>query len=192
MVKKSFYKKLNMRNSGMEWASELLCKTALRGGKYLEVPIKFLKDKRGRAPHLSSWADGWRHLKAIFLLKPKILYFILTVFIVSTVLLYKINFTLSFLFANLSVMFSLCLSTLDLLGALIEHKTTKVSNFLLKFRLVPITGLFVVTVGIFVLITPDDRLGTKLFLVSIVVIMFMWIFLVETIKTHLANRLPDV
>jgi len=50
----------------MEWASELLLKTAIKKGKYTEVPITFLKDKRGREPNLSTWADGWRHLKSIF------------------------------------------------------------------------------------------------------------------------------
>jgi glycosyltransferase involved in cell wall biosynthesis len=60
LIKNNFYKNLNMRNSGMEWASELLLKTALKKGKYLEVKIDFKKDKRVRRPHLDTWADGWR------------------------------------------------------------------------------------------------------------------------------------
>jgi glycosyltransferase involved in cell wall biosynthesis len=69
MIKKDFYKKLNMRNSGMEWASELLIKTAMAGGKYAEVPINFYKDKRGSEPHLLRWTDGLRHLRTIILIK---------------------------------------------------------------------------------------------------------------------------
>ena len=192
MVKKTFYKKLNMRNSGMEWASELICKTAIKHGRYIEVPIKYLKDKRGKEPHLSSWSDGWRHLKAILLLKPETLYFMLLVFILGTVIYYNKNFTISFLFADLSAVFFLSLITLNLLGSLIEKKSTKISSFLLEFRLVPATALLAFVIGVSILFIPDDRLGTKLFLVSIIGILFMWIFLIETIKTHLANRLPDV
>lgn len=192
MVKKSFYRKLNMRNSGMEWASEILCKTALKSGKYSEVPILFKKDKRGRKPHLSSWADGWRHLKAIFLIKPNTLIIPLSAFLAGAVFFYKKNFALSFLFSDLFVVLGLSLATLHLLESLIEKKISKLSEYLLRFTLVPVTIAISLMVGVGILILPDDRLGTKLFLVSMIGTIFMWIFLVETIKTHLANRLPDV
>lgn len=192
MVRKSFYKKLNMRNSGMEWASELLCKTAIKHGSYKEVPILFVKDKRGRHPHLSSWSDGWRHLKAIILMKHESLYFLQAIFIFLTIYFYRINFSLSFLFADLTVVLTLSLLTLNLLGSLIEKRETKISLFLLKFRLVPITGFLTLAIGFSIFLIPESRLGTKLFLISIIGIIFMWIFLIETIKTHLANRLPDV
>ena len=94
MVNKSFYKKLGMRNSGMEWASELLLKTALKNGKYLEIPIKFLKDKRKRSPHLSTWSDGWRHFKSIFLLKPSSLHPLLIIFPALALFCYSFSFSL--------------------------------------------------------------------------------------------------
>lgn len=192
MVKKSFYKKLNMRNSGMEWASELLIKTALHNGKYIEVPIKFVKDERGRNPHLSSWADGWRHLKAIILLKPSMIYPLLVVFPLLAFLAYPFSFGLAFLFLDLVVVVFLSLLTLSLLESIIEGKETRTSNFLMEFRFVPITLLITLAVGLAIVSIPDSRLGTKLFLVSVLGILFMWIFLIETIKTHLANRLPDL
>ncbi len=192
MVKKSFYKKLNMRNSGMEWASELLIKTALHNGKYVEVPIRFLKDRRGREPHLSSWADGWRHLKAIILLKPSIIYPLLIIFPLIAILFYPTSFGLAFLFLDLTVVILLSLLTLSLLSSIIEGKKTRVSNFLMEFRLVPLTLITTAIVGLITISIPDTRLGTKLFLVSILGILLMWIFLIETIKTHLANRLPDI
>lgn len=191
-VKKSFYKKLNMRNSGMEWASELLLKTALKKGTYEEVPITYLKDKRGRSPHLSSWSDGWRHLKAILLLKPQSLYPLLVVFSILTLFFYKRSFAFSFLFADLFVVLILSLLTLDLLGAIIENKQTVISKFLLKFQLVPVTITVSLVIGILISLIPESRLGLKLFLVSQLSITFMWIFLIETIKTHLANRLPEL
>lgn len=191
-VKTSFYKKLHMRNSGMEWASELLLKTCLKGGKYKEVPIRFVKDKRNRSPHLSTWSDGWRHLKAIILLKPSILYPALVVFPLLSLYLYRINFALSFLFAETTLVLALSLLTLSLLGSVIENKQNKVSDFLLRFRLVPLTAIITLVIAGLAYFIPDSRLGTKLFFVSLVGLLFMWIFLIETIKTHLVNRLPDV
>ena len=191
MVKKSFYKTLNMKCSGMEWASELLLKTALCCGTYSEIPILFMKDKRNRNPHLNTWSDGWRHLKSIILLKPETLYFGLLFLAVMTIVFLKISFAFVFLFANLFVVLSLSLLTLYLLGSIIDKRESKFSRFLLKFRLVPITMLISLVVGIFVLFVPESHLGIKLFLVSVLGIIFMWIFFVETIKTHLVNRLPE-
>ncbi len=192
MVKRTFYKNLHMRNSGMEWASELLLKTGLKHGKYVEVPIRYLKDKRGRLPHLSTWPDGWRHLKAIFLLKPGSLYPLVVIFLAGAVIFYKKSFSLTFLFLDLTAVLVLSLLALDLLASVIEGTTTTISRFLKDFKLVPITFLVSMLVGVVILFIPDARLGTKLFMVSILGIIFMWIFLIETIKTHLVNRLPDV
>ncbi len=190
MVKKSFYKKLNMTSSGMEWASELLLKTALKKGKYIEVPIKYLKDKRGKSPHLSTWSDGWRQLKSIILLKPQSLYLGLIFFFLTSLIFYNINFTLTYLFAELFVVLFLSLLTLNLIGTTIEHKTTKISKFLIEFKLVPITAIVSLMVSAFAILIPESRLGTKLFLISILGVIFMWIFFIETIKTHLINKLP--
>lgn len=72
LVSRAFYRRLGMRCPGMEWASELLLKTALRGGRYGEVPIHVRPDERGRPPHLRRWRDGWRHLKSIVMLAPNV------------------------------------------------------------------------------------------------------------------------
>jgi len=72
LVRRAFYRELNMRCSGMEWASELLIKTAIRKGRYTEVPIRLRPDQRGRPPHMRRWRDGWRHLKSIVMLAPNI------------------------------------------------------------------------------------------------------------------------
>lgn len=190
LIKRDFYRTLNMRNSGMEWASELLLKTALRKGSYFEVPIEFKKDLRNRSPHLSRWADGWRHLKAIVLLKPSSLYFILALLLLLAVTVYPISFAAAFLFLSLSFILFLSLLTLHLLGSIIEDYSTPLSRFLTHFKLVPFTMLFALFVLITIWLIPESRLGTKLFLVNILGILFMWIFLVETIKTHLVNPLP--
>lgn len=189
MVKKSFYAKLRMKNSGMEWASELLLKTALKNGKYMEVPIIYQKDKRGRSPHLSTWPDGWRHLKAILLLKPSCLYPLLVLFPTVSVFFYKKNFGITFLLLDLTIVLALSLLTLELLKSIVEDKKSKISDFLKSFRLVPVTGIGSILIGCLILVVPNTFLGTKLFLISILGIVFMWIFLIETIKTHLINKL---
>ena len=191
LVRKNFYQKLNMHNSGMEWASELLLKTALKGGRYLEVPIIFNKDRRLRHPHLSSWADGWRHLKTIILLKPASLYPFLILFPLLGIVFYPTSFSLSFLFLSLFYILTLSLLTLHLMSAAIESKFLPLDNFLIHFKLVPLTGLFLFIVSGLIYYLPESRLGTKLFMVNILGITCMWIFLIETVKTHLVNRLPD-
>jgi glycosyltransferase involved in cell wall biosynthesis len=191
MIKKSFYRKLNMRNAGMEWASELLLKTSLKKGKYMEVPIHYQRDKRGRSPHLSSWPDGWRHLKAIFLLKPSSLYPFLVFFLLMGLFFYKKDFGITFLSLDLAVVLALSLLTLELLESIVEKHRSRVSDFLVGFKLVPITAGLSVLVMCMIVVIPDIFLGTKLFLVSILGVIFMWIFLIETIKTHLLNRMTE-
>jgi glycosyltransferase involved in cell wall biosynthesis len=192
LIKKSFYKKLNMKNSGMEWDSELLLKTANHNAKYLEVPIVLKKDKRKKSPHLSTWSDGWRNFKTIFLLKPSTIYPFLIIFPAIAIYFFNISFGLTFLFLDLTAVLILSLLTLSLLESVIEGTDTKISIFLKRFALVPLTGMFAFFVCVIIIFIPDEHLGTKLFFVSVLSITMMWIFLIETIKTHLINRLPGL
>lgn len=72
MIRRDFYRTLGMRCPGMEYSSEILLKTALRGGRYAEIPIHVRPDERGRPAHLRRWRDGWRHLKSIVMLAPNV------------------------------------------------------------------------------------------------------------------------
>jgi hypothetical protein len=54
----------------MELASEMVIKAALLGQCITEVPVTLWPDKRGRAPHLRPWRDGWRHLRYLLMLSP--------------------------------------------------------------------------------------------------------------------------
>jgi len=192
MIRRKFYNELNIKNSGMEWASELLLKTALKNGKYCEVPIKFLKDQRGGPPHLSRWSDGWRHLKAIIMLKPASLYPFVFIFPTLAILFYPHSFSIVFLMLSLTYLLILALGSMELLKYAIEKpvKRSVIANFLLQFKLVPLTILFSFGMGVVVLVLPDSRLGTKLFIINIFTLTYLWLFLNETIKTHLVNRLP--
>jgi glycosyltransferase involved in cell wall biosynthesis len=65
---------LGLRTPGMEFASELVVKAALAGWRIAEVPTTLSPDGRGRASHLRSWHDGWRHLRFLLLFSPRWLF----------------------------------------------------------------------------------------------------------------------
>jgi glycosyltransferase involved in cell wall biosynthesis len=65
---------LNLRTTGMEFASEMLVKATLSGLQVAEVPTTLKKDGRSRPPHLRSFRDGWRHLRFLLLFSPRWLF----------------------------------------------------------------------------------------------------------------------
>ncbi|WP_017661504.1 glycosyltransferase family 2 protein [Baaleninema simplex] len=80
---KAAFQQLEMESPGMEFASEMLVKSAILGFKMSEVPITLHPDGRDRAPHLRPWSDGWRHLKYILLFAPKYVYWIPGILLIS-------------------------------------------------------------------------------------------------------------
>jgi glycosyltransferase involved in cell wall biosynthesis len=66
--------RLNLRTTGMEFASEMVVKATLLGLSISEVPTTLSRDGRSRAPHLRSWRDGWRHLRFLLLFSPRWLF----------------------------------------------------------------------------------------------------------------------
>ncbi|MEI8293175.1 MAG: glycosyltransferase family 2 protein [bacterium] len=70
LTKEAFHK-MDLRTTGMEFASEMVIKASLRGLRIEEVPITLHKDGRSRPPHLRSWRDGWRHLRFMLLFSPR-------------------------------------------------------------------------------------------------------------------------
>ncbi len=75
LTKKAF-EKLNLKAGGMEFASEMVIKAFMLRLKTIEVPTSLFPDKRGRAPHLRPFRDGWRHLRFICLFAPTWLFLI--------------------------------------------------------------------------------------------------------------------
>ena len=65
---------LQLRASGMEFASEMVVKASLAQLSIAEVPTRLSTDGRGRAPHLRPWRDGWRHLRFMLLRSPQWLF----------------------------------------------------------------------------------------------------------------------
>jgi glycosyltransferase involved in cell wall biosynthesis len=73
-VTREGFAKMQLKTSGMEFASEMVIKATLRDLKIAEVPITLHKDGRSHPPHLRSWRDGWRHLRFMLLFSPRWLF----------------------------------------------------------------------------------------------------------------------
>jgi len=65
---------LDLRTTGMEFASEMVVKASVEGLRIAEVPVTLSPDKRNRPPHLRTWRDGWRHLRFLLLYSPRWLF----------------------------------------------------------------------------------------------------------------------
>jgi len=66
--------KLDLRTTGMEFASEMVVKAHLAKLRIAEVPTILHRDRRPRRPHLRTWRDGWRHLRFLLLYSPRWLF----------------------------------------------------------------------------------------------------------------------
>ena len=71
---RALYDRLDVRSSGMEFALEMIIKSAQIGARITEIPIVLWPDKRGRPPHLRSFRDGWRSLRFMLLYAPNWLF----------------------------------------------------------------------------------------------------------------------
>lgn len=67
---------LDLKCTGMEYASEMIVEASLNNLKITEIPITLKKDGRDSKPHLKSISDGWRHLKFLLMYSPKWLFLI--------------------------------------------------------------------------------------------------------------------
>ena len=65
---------LGLSTLGMEFASEMVVRSALAGYQLVEVPTTLSKDGRSRPPHLRTWRDGWRHLRFLLIYSPRWLF----------------------------------------------------------------------------------------------------------------------
>jgi hypothetical protein len=68
------FDRMELRTTGMEFASEMIIKAAAFGLRVSEVPTTLRPDGRTRRPHLRPWRDGWRHLRFMLLCSPRWLF----------------------------------------------------------------------------------------------------------------------
>jgi hypothetical protein len=73
---KAAAERMELRTTGMEFASEMVVKASLLKLRICEVPTTLKKDGRNRPPHLRSWRDGWRHLRFMLMYSPRWLFLI--------------------------------------------------------------------------------------------------------------------
>ncbi|MFH1834993.1 MAG: glycosyltransferase [Methanobacteriota archaeon] len=66
---KDAFHKMNLKAPGMEFASEMVIEAARKKLKIVEVPIEY-RARGGGKPKLSSFEDGWRHLRFMMLYSP--------------------------------------------------------------------------------------------------------------------------
>jgi glycosyltransferase involved in cell wall biosynthesis len=72
---KDAFLRMELKTTGMEFASEMIVKASLKEMKIAEVPTTLSVDGRTRPPHLNTWKDGWRHLRFLVLYSPKWLFY---------------------------------------------------------------------------------------------------------------------
>jgi len=65
---------IDLRTTGMEFASEMVVKAGLHDLRIAEIPTTLSPDGRSGAPHLNSWRDGWRHLRFLLMFSPRWLF----------------------------------------------------------------------------------------------------------------------
>lgn len=71
---RELYDRLALRCTGMEFASEMVIKSALAAARISEVPVTLRPDQRSRRPHLRTFRDGWRHLRFYLMYSPRWLF----------------------------------------------------------------------------------------------------------------------
>jgi len=72
--RKQAIQSLNLKSTGMEFATEMVANAARHQLRIVEIPTTLAVDKRDRAPHLRSFRDGWRHLRFILTYAPDYLF----------------------------------------------------------------------------------------------------------------------
>jgi len=73
-ISRDAFQQMNLRSTGMEFASEMVIKATLLKLRVTEVPTTLSPDGRTRAPHLLPYRDGWRHLRLLLLYSPRWLF----------------------------------------------------------------------------------------------------------------------
>ncbi len=72
---KEFYSDLDLRCTGMEYATEMIIKASLYDKKVCEIPITLHKDgRKSHSPHLKTFNDGWRTLRFFMMYSPRWLF----------------------------------------------------------------------------------------------------------------------
>jgi glycosyltransferase involved in cell wall biosynthesis len=83
--------RMDLRTTGMEFASEMVIKATLLDMNIVEVPTTLSPDGRSRPPHLRPYRDGWRHLRFMLLFSPNWLFLYPGLFLMFVGILLGVN-----------------------------------------------------------------------------------------------------
>ena len=76
-VQRELYDRLDLRCTGMEFATEMIIKASLYGERIAEVPITLHPDgRKAHPPHLRTFRDGWRTLRFFLMFSPRWLFLV--------------------------------------------------------------------------------------------------------------------
>jgi glycosyltransferase involved in cell wall biosynthesis len=91
LIKRNAFEKLELKTTGMEFASEMIIKAAKNKMTIVEVPIDYFP--RVGKSKLNSFSDGWRHLRFMLMFSPTYLFFIPGFFLMlmGTIILFLNN-----------------------------------------------------------------------------------------------------
>ena len=89
-ISKTAFEKIILYTSGMEFASEMIIKSAKANLKIAEIPVGY--NERIGDSKLRSFRDGWRHLRFILLYSPLFLFLTPGVFLFSIGMILMITF----------------------------------------------------------------------------------------------------
>ncbi|VVB82690.1 Glycosyltransferase AglJ [uncultured archaeon] len=94
-IRKESLKKLNLKTTGMEFASEMIIQAIKNGLRINEIPIHYYK-RKGESK-LRTFHDGWRHLRFMLLYSPLFLFLIpgLIFFLAGFIFLIYLSFNSS-------------------------------------------------------------------------------------------------
>ena len=74
---REFFNTVELRSTGMEFATEMIIKGSLMGADIAEVPTTLHPDGRqAHAPHLRTFRDGWRTLRFFLMYSPRWLFLV--------------------------------------------------------------------------------------------------------------------
>src|SRR5262245_15591681 len=72
---RALFDRLDLRCTGMEFATEMIIKASLSGARIAEVPATLHPDgRKSRGPHLKTFHDGWRTLRLFLVYSPRWLF----------------------------------------------------------------------------------------------------------------------
>ena len=146
---KALYDRLDLRCTGMEFASEMVIKAALHRESITEIPITLHRDGRtSHPPHLKTFRDGWRHLRLLLIYSPRWLFLIPGISLMLIALLG----------------YMLAMPGFKILGATLGVHTLLVASmaFLVGFQLI-VFAVLTKIFGISERLLPPDPLMDKVF-----------------------------